>query len=427
MDNALIIVFVGLIVFVSHLFTGIFERKRIPDVLLLMIIGLILGPVLGVVSPEDFGIAGPMFTTITLVIILFEGGLALRFDTLKKAFRGTSALTTTNFIATALVIGVLGWLVFGLQPVAALMLGAILGGTSSAVVIPMVQLLRINDDTKTTLVLESAISDVLCIVVALALLETFHVDEVRVGFVVWKIISSFVFAAAMGWLGAMVWSMLLNRVRTIRNTLFTTPAFVFILYGVAEIFGFSGAISALAFGITLANIEIFNISFLKRFVANKPISLNETERVFFGEIVFLLKTFFFIYIGLSIQLHNIWALMFGLLITIIIYFIRIPVVNISIHRPFSTTDLTMMSVLVPKGLAAAVLASIPMQQGIEGGEFIRDITYAVILISIVFSSVLVPLVEKSAYVRSIYGLMIRKGIFFWRKHKASPTTPEKNE
>jgi NhaP-type Na+/H+ or K+/H+ antiporter len=250
---------------------------------------------------------------------------------------------------------------------------------------------------------------------------------VRVGFVVWKIISSFVFAAAMGWLGAMVWSMLLNRVRTIRNTLFTTPAFVFILYGVAEIFGFSGAISALAFGITLANIEIFNVSFLKKFVANKPISLNETERVFFGEIVFLLKTFFFIYIGLSIQLHNIWALAFGFLITIIIYLIRIPVVNISIRRPFSTTDLTMMSVMVPKGLAAAVLASIPMQQGIEGGEFIRDITYAVILISIVFSSVLVPLVEKSAYVRNIYGLMIRRGIFFWRKDKTSPTTPDKNE
>jgi NhaP-type Na+/H+ or K+/H+ antiporter len=420
MDNALIIVFVGLIVFVSHLFTGIFERKRIPDVLLLMITGLILGPVLRVVSPDDFGIAGPMFTTITLVIILFEGGLALRFDTLKKAFRGTSALTVTNFIATTTVIGVLGWLVFRLNPVAAFMLGAILGGTSSAVVIPMVQLLRVHEDTKTTLVLESAISDVLCIVVALALLETFQVDEVRVGFVVWKIISSFIFAAAMGWLGALVWSMLLNRVRTIRNTIFTTPAFVFILYGIAEIFGFSGAISALAFGITLANIEIFNVSFLKKIVANKPISLNETERVFFGEIVFLLKTFFFIYIGLSIELNNIWAILFGLLISIIIYFIRIPVVSISIRRPLPTTDLTIMSVLVPKGLAAAVLASIPLQQGIEGGEFIRDITYAVILISIVFSSVLVPLVEKSGYVRGIYGLMIRKGVFFWRRDKDKP-------
>ncbi|MFO8021982.1 MAG: hypothetical protein R6U65_05920, partial [Perlabentimonas sp.] len=74
MENAFVIVFVGLIVFLSHLFTGIFQRKRIPDVLLLMIVGLVMGPLLGLVSPADFGVAGPVFTTITLVIILFEGG-----------------------------------------------------------------------------------------------------------------------------------------------------------------------------------------------------------------------------------------------------------------------------------------------------------------------------------------------------------------
>ncbi|PKP39188.1 MAG: sodium:proton exchanger [Bacteroidetes bacterium HGW-Bacteroidetes-15] len=417
MESAAIIVFVGLIVFASHLFTGIFERKRIPDVLLLMIIGLILGPILGLISPDDFGIAGPMFTTITLVIILFEGGLALRFDALKQAIRGTTALTTINFFVTMGVVGVIGWLVFGLHPVAGFMLGAILGGTSSAVVIPMVQQLRITEDTKTILVLESAVSDVLCIIFALALLETFHVEEVKIGLVLGKIISSFTLAALLGWGGAMAWSILLNKVRTIRNTIFTTPAFVFIIFGIAELFGYSGAISALAFGITLANIEIFNVSLLKKYVADKPITLNETEKVFFGEIVFLLKTFFFIYIGLSIQLQNLWALVLGLLLTIIIFSTRVPVVKIAIRKPLPTFDLTMISVMVPKGLAAAVLASIPFQQGIEGGEFIRDITYAVILLSIVFSSVLIPLVEKSSVVRGVYGLMLRKGFMFWRKPK----------
>ena len=98
MENAGVIVFVGLIVFISHLFTGIFERKRIPDVLLLMLVGLVLGPILGVISPEDFGIAGPMFTTITLVIILFEGGLALRFDTLKNSIKGTTALDRKSVV-----------------------------------------------------------------------------------------------------------------------------------------------------------------------------------------------------------------------------------------------------------------------------------------------------------------------------------------
>jgi potassium/hydrogen antiporter len=417
MENAGIIVFVGLIIFVSHLFTGIFEKKRIPDVLLLMMIGLLMGPLLGLITPNDFGIAGSMFTTITLVIILFEGGLTLRFETLKNAIRGTTALTMINFFVTMVVVGLIGWVVFGLNPIAGFMLGAILGGTSSAVVIPMVQQLRIKEDTKTILVLESAVSDVLCIIFALALLETFHVEEVKIGLVLGKIISSFTLAAVMGWIGALVWSILLNKVRTIRNTIFTTPAFVFIIFGIAEMLGYSGAISALAFGITLANIEIFNISLLKKYVADKPITLNETEKVFFGEIVFLLKTFFFIYIGLSIQLNNLWALVMGLILSIVIFSFRVPVVKLSIRKPLPTFDLTMISVMVPKGLAAAVLASLPFQQGIEGGELIRDITYAVILISIVMTSVLIPTIERSSLVRSFYGLLLRKGFLFKGKTK----------
>jgi hypothetical protein len=54
-----------------------------------------------------------------------------------------------------------------------------------------------------------------------------------------------------------------------------------------------------------------------------------------------------------------------------------------------------MSVMIPKGLAAAVLASIPAQAGIIGGELIRDVTYMVILISIVATSVMIPLLERT--------------------------------
>ncbi len=417
MESALLIVFIGLIVFISHLFTGIFERKRIPDVLLLMMVGLLLGPVLNLVTPESFGILGSTFTTITLVVILFEGGLTLDFDQLRKAIKGTAALTITSFFVTAIIVGLISWLAFGLHPVAGFMLGSIVGGTSSAVIIPMVPQLRMSQDSRTVLILESAINDVLCIVFALALLETFHVKEVNVGLIIGKIISSFILAAVMGVIGALIWSVLLDKVRAIRNTIFTTPAFVFIIYGISEMFGYSGAISSLAFGITLANLKVVNTSFLKRFIKSETIELNETEKLFFSEIVFLLKTFFFIYIGLSIQLNNLWALLLGLVVTLIMYLVRIPVVRFSIRKPTSTNDLTMMSILFPKGLAAAVLATIPFQQGIEGGAFIRDITYAIILISITLTSVLIPLVERSKTVRGFYAIFLRKGFFRWRKEK----------
>lgn len=417
MESALLIVFIGLIVFISHLFTGIFERKRIPDVLLLMLVGLLLGPILYLVTPESFGILGPTFTTITLVVLLFESGLTLDFDMLRKSIKGTAALTITSFLVTVAIVGLISWLAFGLHPVAGFMLGTIVGGTSSAVIIPMVQQLRMTEDSKTMLILESAINDVLCIVFALALLETFHVKEVKVGLIVGKIISSFILAAIMGVIGALVWSVLLERVRAIRNTIFTTPAFVFIIYGISELFGYSGAISSLAFGITLANLKVVNASFLKRYIKSDTIELNRTEKLFFSEIVFLLKTFFFIYIGLSIQLNNLWALLLGLLVTIIIYIARIPVVKFSIRKPVSTSDLTMMSVLFPKGLAAAVLATMPFQQGIQGGEFIRDITYAIILVSITLTSILIPLVERSKTVRGFYAVFLRKGLFKWRREK----------
>ena len=54
-----------------------------------------------------------------------------------------------------------------------------------------------------------------------------------------------------------------------------------------------------------------------------------------------------------------------------------------------------MAVMVPKGLAAAVLASIPLQRGVVGGELIMNVVYGVVLSSIVMTSILLILVEKT--------------------------------
>ena len=49
--------------------------------------------------------------------------------------------------------------------------------------------------------------------------------------------------------------------------------------------------------------------------------------------------------------------------------------------------------MIPKGLAAAVLAGLPVQYGLENGKDIQDITYMVILLSIFATSVMVPLIQ----------------------------------
>jgi hypothetical protein len=61
-------------------------------------------------------------------------------------------------------------------------------------------------------------------------------------------------------------------------------------------------------------------------------------------------------------------------------------------------------VMVPKGLAAAVLASIPLQQGIAGGKMIQDVTYAIVTFSILLTSILIFFVNKTK-LSKVYGWM----------------------
>lgn len=405
MNIAVTVVGVGLLVFMAHVFAEVFSRKKVPDVLLLITIGLLIGPILNIVSPDHLGLVGPVFTTITLVTILFEGGTELRIDALRNSLRGTSLLTNLNFFASLIVIGILGWLVLDMSPLTSFMLGAIVGGTSSAVVIPLVRQLNISNNSRTILILESAFSDVLCIIFALAFIEAIQLGQINVGTTVGQILASFILASIMGLIGAFFWSVVLHRIRNIKNSIFTTPAFVFIIYGISEILGYSGAISALAFGIGLANTDMVKGTMLSKYFTKEPDSLNETERILFGEAVFLLKTFFFVYIGVSVQLNDWVPMLIGLVITIILFLLRIPIVRASMpisKEKQDTVDMMYMSAMIPKGLAAAVLATIPLQQGIPGGELIKNIVFSIVLFSIVFTSILIPLLEKSAVTQTFY-------------------------
>ncbi len=405
MNIALAVLVVGLMVFLAHALEDLFARTRIPDVLFLLGLGLLLGPVFKVVGPQHLGAVGPVFTTLTLVIILFEGGLGLDLDRLFHGLRGAVLLTILNFAASMLVIVPLGRTFLGLEWMSAAILGAILGGTSSAVVIPMVKRLRLGESTRTSLALESALSDVLVIVVALGFMSAQQMGALNLGGMAGGMLASFLLAGAIGAMGGFAWSLALTRIHGLQNSIFTTPAFVCVVFAVVELLGYSGAIAALAMGIVLGNLERIPARILP--ISSEALaSLNATEREVFAEVVFLLKTFFFVYIGMSIRIGGWGDLLAGLLLTAALFAIRIPVVHAAL-RPSqaSGSDALASMALIPKGLAAAVMASLPLQMGLPAGEALRNATFAVVLISIVASSLLVFLLERG------WLSLLEKGMF----------------
>jgi NhaP-type Na+/H+ or K+/H+ antiporter len=400
---ALLVLSIGLLVFVAHLFTALFERTKIPDVLLLMIIGMLAGPMLGLVGTDDFGRFGIVLTTIALTVILFEGGTAMDIPTIVKSARETLTLTLVTFTVTAAIAVSIMMSFFGTSWLVGLALGTIIGGTSSAVVVPLVRGLKLKEPAGTVLVLESSLTDVLCIVLTYGVLEAVVSPHATPGKILGGVISSFVFATIIGVLGGHLWLFVLDRVRQFPNTIFTTFAFIFILYGFAEMLGYSGAITALSFGITLTNFRYFHFNRLPMLKGIEWSRLNDTERLFYGEIVFLVKVFFFVYLGISMRLEGWMAFAVPLLLVALVYALRLIITRVVVSRQIPWFERSVMAVMVPKGLAAAVLAGLPAQYGIAEAALIQDIVYRTIFISIVLTAVLVPLLDKTSFFRVFFG------------------------
>jgi NhaP-type Na+/H+ or K+/H+ antiporter len=392
---AVTIMAIGLLVFAGHFLTGLFQRTKIPDVLILMLAGIVLGPILHVVTPEDFGLVGPVFTTLALIVILFEGGIHLSIRELGSAAKDTLLLSLATYAMTCLLITYLVDFLLPVDALTALLIGTILGGTSSAVVVPLLRVLGISELPRTVLMLESALTDVLAVVLSLGIMRALTPGEaVTAGGVMGTVATSFLIAALIGLGGAFIWSAVLPLVRQFPNTVFTTVAYVLILFGLTELLGYSGAIASLTFGIAAANLPSIPERLLGKVLSFRLVGFAEMERTFFAEIVFLVKTFFFVYLGISISFTDLRAVAVGLSLAIVAFVGRIIMSRLILDKRIPRREALHTVALIPKGLAAAVLASLPAQRGLPDGELVQGTVYAVVFFSIVLCAVLVYAIES---------------------------------
>jgi NhaP-type Na+/H+ or K+/H+ antiporter len=393
--TSLVVIILGLLVFIAHGLEDVFTRTKIPDVLILLSIGLFLGPVTGLVSPEHMGKVGPVFTTMTLVVILFVGGLGMDFRVLVKSIVSASGLTIWNFIGSMAVVAPIAKYSLDFNWLQAFTMGAALGGINTALVIPIVKRLALKEKTKTMLTLESALSDVAVIVVALGLIEAQKVERFELGHLFGGMFASFVVAAVIGGLAGTFWAFALKRLQSLKKSIFTTPAFVLVIFGMVEYMEYSGAIAALMIGVTLGNVKALPPYFLRKY-KERLASPNDTELAVFEEVAFLLKTFFFVYVGFSIQLTDSALILAGLGIAVALFFVRIPVVHASFFpsKSFSRFDASLTGALNPKGLSAAVVASIPIQAELPKAHEMQLAVFAVVLFSTFIASLLVFLIER---------------------------------
>lgn len=406
MPTSVIIIFIGIFIFWGHYLAGVFERRGIPDVLGLMLIGIVLGPVTGIVDGTKFGTMGSLFSNLVLVFILFESGTDLKLSEVTKSFKESAGITLVGFFMTWAVLTTMTYSIFGLSLLSCLFIGATLGGTSSAVVVGLVRKSAVKPKTSTILIMESVETDVFTLAIPIAILGLMLTGEIHVHMVLSQFIAALIISLLIGIGGAFLWSVILNRFPQLKSTKFSTPAFLLILYGLTEFLNFSGPLTALSFGIAIGNLKYFEPRILDKIIPDQAIVLPAEERSFFSELVFLLRTFFFLFIGLSIQVERLDWLMWGALMTLALMLVRIVYVPFLVPDSTPVLDKAVISTMIPKGLGAAVVATLPFQNGVPEGEAIRAICFAMILFTTVFTVLFVFLINRGIsmpFYRFIYG------------------------
>lgn len=141
-----------------------FKRTGVPDPILLLLFGVLLGSIFQVFSRVELISVTPYFATLALIIILFDGGLNMNLQQAIKGSPRALVLAVFSWFLTVLVTSVLCKVLFSWRFLNGLLLGSIVGGSSSIIVINLARKLDIKEETTTILSLESTLTDVLCTV-----------------------------------------------------------------------------------------------------------------------------------------------------------------------------------------------------------------------------------------------------------------------
>lgn len=414
MDLVSVFAIISAIIGIGFLSELIFRKTNIPDVLLLIGVGVTIGPVLGWVDANQLGWSTTLFTGFALLFILFQGALSINFRELIDSLSQILKLTLVSFILSFIVVAGIAYLILHDIGIS-ILLGAILSGTSSAIVIPLVRNLKSATNQSTVLTIESAINDVLCIVAAITVIKILQTGNAYAPTVFKTLLASFSLAIVVGIFVGLFWILLLERYTILREAYMVSIGVVIGLYALVEspFVEANGAIAALAFGLMMGNSKnvLHAVMSHKKPDTSVPSQSNEEHpahaiqdvlsegaKSFFSEISFFVKVFFFVYLGLLIDITNWLPFVYGAIIAFAVHLIRPAAVRFAFDAKLPDKERTMLEVLAPKGLAAAVLAQLAVQNAIPGSETVVSVVIPTVVASILFTGAFAFLTERGWFV-----------------------------
>jgi NhaP-type Na+/H+ or K+/H+ antiporter len=366
------------------------HHLRVPGIVLLLITGVLLGPdVSGVIQPHTLGSALGVITGFAVAVILFEGGLNLKIQRLKRESRAIQQMITIGGAVTA-TGGMLTarWL-FGWDWRTSLLFGTLVMVTGPTVINPLLRRFKVKRNVSVVLEAEGVLLDAVGAVVAMVALEIALSPKAGPLTTAVMLVTRLGFGTLLGFLGGLLLVALLKRRNVVPEgveNVFTLCLILAMFQGANVLLPESGIVAVTVAGVVLGNFQTH--------IQKELVEFKEALSV-------MLIGMLFILLAADVRLDEVYALGLPGIITVLVLIFVIRPLNVMVGT-FGTKlnwrERCFIGWVGPRGIVAAAVASLFAVQlntyGIAGGNELRALVFMVITVTVLSAGLTGGLVAK---------------------------------
>ena len=370
--------FIGLatIIVLGILAQWVAWRLHLPSILLLLVLGVIAGPSTGVLRPDElFGDLLFPLISVSVAIILFEGGLSLKFSELRGGGAVVTKLVTVGILVTWILSAVLARLVGGLEWELAILLGAVLVVSGPTVIIPLLRQVRPAGNIGSIVKWEGIVNDPVGAILAVLVFEVILAGGIGEGFgmAVAGVLKALLFGSGVGLLGAIVMILLLRRYLIPDFLQSSVSVMIVVMAYVAAdaLQSESGLLAVTVMGIALANQKYVSIKHIVEFKENL-------------RVILISSLFIILAARLPVEEFTTAGISGWILVILLIVLVRPIAVFISTYKSsLPLKEKLFLSWMAPRGIVAAAVMSVfalrLVEEGHAGGAALVPLTFQVII------------------------------------------------
>jgi len=385
-DINTLILAVGLLGALGIVATMVAPRLGVPILLVFLVVGMLAGedgP--GNIHFNNFWIAN-LAGSMALAVILFDGGMKTAADDFRVGLAPAGLLATVGVLVTAGIVAAIAHVLLGLDWIIALLLGAVVSSTDAAAVFGTLHSQRVglNHRLKAVLEIESGANDPMAVLLTVGLIEFIRSQGSYTGGMAFQFfVLQLGGGALIGWGGGRLLALVLTRLKLPEPL---QPLLAF--FGALLIFGLAASIEASGFlatylaGLTLAK--------------HRPPSMRAVLR-FHDGIAWMAQVGLFLILGLLATPHELPALIWPALgIAAALIFIARPLAVFLCLAPlrFQWREQAFIAWVGLRGGVPIVLATYPLLAGTPSARVIFDVTFFLVLVSLLLQGSTVGFVAK---------------------------------